>query len=233
MLAPVPRLPALLSVLVCLALAAVAAGCSDSSTIGSGSETATPAATDAAACPEVAAPKARGEGDERKPTLRLKRGTTYVATVRTSCGTFAITLDPARAPVTGGSFVTLARSGFYDGTTFHRIVADFVIQGGDPKGDGTGGPGYSVEEAPPSDLRYAEGVVAMAKAGDEPPGTSGSQFFVVTGAGAAQLPPDYALLGKVTSGMDVVQRIGATDTDPTTDAPLSPVVIRSIKITTS
>ena len=83
----------------------------------------------------------------------------------------------------------------------------FVIQGGDPAGDGTGGPGYSVVEAPPADLAYTKGVVAMAKTAVEDPGTSGSQFFVVTGEDA-QLPPEYALLGKVTEGQDVVDLIG-------------------------
>ena len=92
------------------------------------------------------------------------------------------------------------------------MVAGFVIQAGDPLGTGEGGPGYKVEEAPPGDLTYGKGVVAMAKTETEPPGTSGSQFFVVT-ADDAQLPPDYALLGRVTRGMDVVERIGAVETD--------------------
>ena len=103
-----------------------------------------------------------------------------------------------------------------------------MIQGGDPKGDGTGGPGFSVVEAPPKDLAYTKGVVAMAKAQNEPPGSSGSQFFVVTGEDA-QLPPDYALLGKVTAGQDVVDKIGLL---PTTQAeqPVDPVVIKSITV---
>ncbi len=154
---------------------------------------------------------------------------TYVATVDTSKGTFAITLDAKRAPKTGGSFKSLADKGFYDKLTFHRIVPGFVIQGGDPNGDGTGGPGYTVEEAPPRDLTYTQGVVAMAKTGNEPPGTSGSQFFVVTAADA-QLPPEYALLGRVTSGADVVSKIAAVKTDPSTEKPLKPVTIHTIKV---
>jgi peptidyl-prolyl cis-trans isomerase B (cyclophilin B) len=137
----------------------------------------------------------------------LDASKTYVATVSTSMGDFEITLDPKQAPKTGGSFKSLADKGFYDNLTFHRVVPGFVIQGGDPNGDGTGGPDYSVEEAPPQDLAYTKGVVAMAKTGAEPAGTSGSQFFVVT-ADDAQLPPDYALLGKVTKGIGVVQAIG-------------------------
>jgi cyclophilin family peptidyl-prolyl cis-trans isomerase len=159
----------------------------------------------------------------------LDAGKTYVATVDTSKGTFEITLDAKRAPKTGGSFKSLADKGFYDKLTFHRIVPGFVIQGGDPNGDGTGGPDYTVEEAPPQDLKYTQGVVAMAKTGSEPPGTSGSQFFVVTAADA-QLPPEYALLGRVTKGADVVSKIASVKTNPSTEKPLKPVVINSIKV---
>jgi cyclophilin family peptidyl-prolyl cis-trans isomerase len=159
----------------------------------------------------------------------LDPGKTYVASVDTSKGTFEITLDAKRAPKTGGSFKSLADKGFYDKLTFHRIVPGFVIQGGDPNGDGTGGPGYTVEEAPPQDLRYTQGIVAMAKTGSEPPGTSGSQFFVVTAADA-QLTAEYALLGRVTSAADVVSKIAAVKTDPSTEKPLKPVTIHTIKV---
>jgi peptidyl-prolyl cis-trans isomerase B (cyclophilin B) len=183
-------------------------------------------------CQRVEKPAPRQVRERRAPSLRLSRDKTYVATVETSCGTFAIQLDSKQAPRTGGSFVTLAREGFYDGLTFHRIVADFVIQGGDPSGDGSGDAGYKVRERPPSDTVYSERFVAMAKAGDEPPGTSGSQFFVVTGVDAG-LEPDYALLGRVTRGFDVVRKIGQlpTSQDPATaEQPLEPVVIDNVKI---
>jgi peptidyl-prolyl cis-trans isomerase B (cyclophilin B) len=160
---------------------------------------------------------------------KLDAGKTYVAKVSTTKGDFEITLDSKQAPVTGGSFKSLADKGFYDKLTFHRIVPGFVIQGGDPNGDGTGGPGYSVVEAPPAGLEYTKGVVAMAKTQSEAPGTSGSQFFVVT-AQDAQLPPDYALLGKVTSGGSVVDKISRVKTDPNTEAPLKKVTINSIKV---
>ena len=114
--------------------------------------------------------------------------------------------------------------------TFHRIVPGFVIQGGDPQGTVPGGPGYRVVEAPPKDLKYVEGVVAMAKTGARRRARSGSQFFVVTGPSAAQLPPDYALLGQVTGGQDVVAKIDAIISDPNTDAPEAPVVIESIRV---
>jgi len=99
------------------------------------------------------------------------------------------------------------RKRFFDGTIFHRIVPGFVIQGGDPTGTGTGGPGYSVRDVPPRNSLYTEGVVAMAKSAAEPRGTAGSQFFVVTAADAG-LPPDYAILGVVTKGLKVVEKIG-------------------------
>jgi peptidyl-prolyl cis-trans isomerase B (cyclophilin B) len=190
--------------------------------------TPTAAATESGGCEKAEAPPAKDEGDIAKPKERLKAGKTYVAKVSTSCGDFEITLDSKRAPRTGGAFKYLADKHFFDDLTFHRIVSGFVIQGGDPKGDGTGGPGFSVVEAPPRDLAYTKGVVAMAKAQNDPPGASGSQFFVVTGEDA-QLPADYALLGKVTAGQDVVDKIGLL---PTTqdEAPADPVLIKSITV---
>jgi peptidyl-prolyl cis-trans isomerase B (cyclophilin B) len=194
---------------------------------------ATPEPTEAAAapgCEKVPAAKPK-DVEVAKPTAELDKSKTYVARVLTNCGEFEITLDAKRAPKTGGSFKTLVDKHFYDGLSFHRIVAGFVIQGGDPKGDGQGGPGYSVTEAPPEDLTYDKGVVAMAKTAAEPAGTSGSQFFVVTGEDAG-LPPDYALLGKVTKGQEVVDKIGVVDVGPD-EQPVDPVVIRQIRITES
>ncbi len=185
----------------------------------------------AGGCEKVSAPAAKNVATRKAPTLRLQRSKTYLATVETSCGTFVIKLDPRQAPRTGGSFVTLARDGFYDGLGFHRIAPGFVIQGGDPAGNGSGGPGYKVREKPPADVVYSEGTVAMAKAGNEPAGTSGSQFFVVTG-GNANLPPDYAVLGRVTKGLDVAHRIEGLAS--TSDGPPSqPVVMKKITISES
>lgn len=144
-----------------------------------------------------------------KPGEVVSRGEAASVEFTTSEGDFTVELDTTRAPVTSNNFAYLAEQGFYDGLTFHRIVPDFVIQGGDPAGDGTGGPGYSVVEEPPGDLAYRPGVVAMAKSGTEPSGTSGSQFFIVTGAGGTSLTPDYALVGEVSQGFDVVEKIGA------------------------
>jgi peptidyl-prolyl cis-trans isomerase B (cyclophilin B) len=181
-----------------------------------------------AGCQKVVAPRPKPAQHLPEPTLKLDPSKSYTATVGTSCGTFAIALAVKDAPKTAASFDSLASKGFYDDTTFHRIIQGFVIQGGDPQGTGQGGPGYKVVEAPPKHTRYTSGVVAMAKTEIEDPGTSGSQFFVVSGPDA-QLPPDYALLGKVTSGMDVVQTISAVPTGPN-DMPLEPVVIRKITV---
>jgi peptidyl-prolyl cis-trans isomerase B (cyclophilin B) len=215
-------------VILVLGCALVVGACGGDDSGGEAAATATPAADAAPMCKPADKPEPKGEGNLPKPKQALDAKKTYVATVTTNCGEFQITLDAKRAPKTGGSFKYLADKGFYDGLTFHRIVAGFVIQGGDPAGNGTGGPGYSVVEAPPNNLSYTKGVVAMAKTQDEKPGTSGSQFFVVT-AEDAQLPPDYALLGKVTKGLDVVDKISAV---PTTsdDQPSEPVVIKSVKV---
>jgi cyclophilin family peptidyl-prolyl cis-trans isomerase len=221
--------------LACLALLAAGCGGSDKpekSPAGARAATAT-AAPQTGGCTKAANPGPKTEPKLSKPHAQLNPNKRYVATVATSCGDFEITLDAKRAPKTGGSFKYLVSKRFYDGLTFHRIVPDFVIQGGDPAGNGTGGPGYTVVEAPPKSLTYDPGVVAMAKTAADPSGASGSQFFVVTGSGAASLPPQYALLGKVTEGMDVVRRIGAVQADPSTGQPASPVVIKTIRIKAS
>jgi peptidyl-prolyl cis-trans isomerase B (cyclophilin B) len=127
--------------------------------------------------------------------------------VLTNLGSFSFRLDVEDSPCTTSSFAALVRKRFFDGTRFHRIVPGFVIQGGDPTATGTGGPGYTVVDVPPANALYTEGVVAMAKSGPEPPGTSGSQFFIVTGDDAG-LPPEYAILGVITKGLRIVERIG-------------------------
>jgi cyclophilin family peptidyl-prolyl cis-trans isomerase len=161
-------------------------------------------------CKHARAPKPK-QVSLSAPKQTVKKGEKLTAVVETSCGTFDIALDTTRAPKTTNSFSFLADQGFYDNLTFHRIAPEFVIQGGDPLGTGTGGPGYSVDEKPPANLAYTKGIVAMAKSSADPPGRSGSQFFVVTTADAG-LPPEYALLGKVSKGFDVVARIGKLGT---------------------
>jgi peptidyl-prolyl cis-trans isomerase B (cyclophilin B) len=161
-------------------------------------------------CKEVEAPEPKTVSFKAaKQVLEPDEEATVV--VQTSCGGFEIALDTKRAPKTANSFAFLAEEGFYDDLTFHRVAPGFVIQGGDPEGTGTGGPGYSVDEKPPANLAYTKGIVAMAKSSAEPPGRSGSQFYVVT-APDAGLPPEYALVGKVSEGYDVVERIDALGT---------------------
>jgi cyclophilin family peptidyl-prolyl cis-trans isomerase len=165
----------------------------------------------------AAAPAARGcttvpmpplaARTEPKPTTKLDPGKTYVVTFVTNCGSFAFRLDQAESPNASASFVSLVLHGYFTKTIFHRIVPGFVIQGGDPTGTGTGGPGYTTVDRPPATAAYTLGVVAMAKTAQQPRGTAGSQFFVVTVPNAG-LPPDYAIIGKVTSGLAVVLRIG-------------------------
>ena len=168
--------------------------------------TSTSAATHASGCPRVKTPKPRSES-RKPPKTRLDPRKTWKATVQTTCGSFTILLAVKVSPKTTASFVSLARSRFFDNTIFHRVVPGFVIQGGDPTATGTGGPGYSTVDKPPKNAAYTHGVVAMAKTATEPAGTAGSQFFIVTVTNAG-LPPDYAIIGKVVKGLSVVDHIG-------------------------
>ncbi len=191
---------------------------------GSGDDSSAPAR--GGGCKDVAAPEPKPDGGAKKPGGSLDAGRTYLVTMTTSCGDLTIRLDQRTAPKTAASFAALVRSGFYDGTIFHRLVPGFVVQGGDPTGTGTGGPGYSVRDKPPGDAAYTRGVVAMAKTAAEPPGTSGSQFYIVT-APDAGLPPEYALLGKVTKGLSTARRIEQLGDPASGEAgtPLRPVVL--------
>ena len=224
-----------LSVLLCaLALVLAACGGDDDDKQQAKAEQAAPGAAEAAqqgACKDVQQPTPRNGGGQKKPSSPLDASKTYEVVLQTSCGAFTIRLDQRTSPNAAASFASLARHGFFDNTIFHRIVPGFVIQGGDPTASGTGGPGYSTRDRVPRSAAYDPGVVAMAKAGNEPPGTAGSQFFVVTGA-AAGLTPDYALLGRVTKGMRAVQVIGRLG-DPAsggTGTPLQSVVIEKATV---
>lgn len=188
-------------------------------------------------------PSAGDTSAQPEPAMTLEAAKNYSATIETSCGDIVMELAAVTSPKTVNSFVSLARRGFYNGLTFHRVVQGFAIQGGDPKGDGSGGPGYQVVEAPPPDTRYPKGIVAMAKAGPDPAGASGSQFFIVPGDGAAALngtpeqPALYALLGKVVEGLDVLTKIEAIPTEEggggEKSRPTRPIYIVSISINES
>jgi cyclophilin family peptidyl-prolyl cis-trans isomerase len=157
----------------------------------------------------------------------LDPDTTYRLVLDTTEGPFTIELDQRLAPNTARSLVRLAKNRFFDGTKFHRVVPGFVIQGGDPTGTGSGGPGYSTVDVPPSDAAYTEGVVAMAKAQNQAPGTAGSQFFVVTGADIG-LPAEYAIVGRVTKGMATVKAIDALGVGD--GPPSKPVTIKKMTV---
>ncbi|HET6866926.1 MAG TPA: peptidylprolyl isomerase [Solirubrobacteraceae bacterium] len=203
-----------------------AAGSASSSTAASG-------AAAPAACRTVEVPAPKGPQHLPPPKVKLDPSRTYTVTVVTSCGTFAFTLDVKHSPKTSASVYYLVKRGFFDGLTFHRVAAGFVIQGGDPLGNGSGGPGYTVVEAPPPNTQYVRGVVAMAKTQTDPSGASGSQFFVVTGANVG-LPPQYAVAGNVVSGLGVVEKIGSLPTNPPGDgAPTPPVVMSKVTVATS
>ena len=206
--------------LLLLAVAFVA-GC------GGGDDEGSSTTTGNGGCESVDAPPPRDPGTHEAPSTTLDSSKTYTLTFDTNCGSFTITLDPKLAPKTTASLVALAEDGYFDDTVFHRVVPGFVIQGGDPTQTGTGGPGYTTVDVPPSTVMYTKGVVAMAKSQVEPPGSAGSQFFVVTGADAG-LPPEYAVVGEVTEGMDTVERIGSLGVG---DGPPSmPVVVSTVTV---
>lgn len=211
------RMTRLLAIAAAAALitAPVLAGCGSSDSTSTSAATA--AADSAAAAKSWSAP----------PPMTIDEKAAYTAVLRTSEGNISIALDPKQAPKTVNNFVFLAKEGFYDGLTFHRVIPDFVIQGGDPQGTGTGGPGYSFADELPKAGAYKLGSVAMANSG---PDTNGSQFFIITGQQGVQLPPNYSLFGQVTKGLDVAEKI-STMAAPGTETPDPPVTIEKVTIT--
>jgi peptidyl-prolyl cis-trans isomerase B (cyclophilin B) len=147
------------------------------------------------------------------------------ATLHTSHGAIELELFEGEAPKTVENFVKLAGDGFYDGVVFHRVIPDFMIQGGDPTGTGMGGPGYTFEDEF-NDHKVERGALAMANAG---PNTNGSQFFVVTAEATPWLDGKHTVFGRVTNGMDVVDTISQVDTDAN-DKPKQPVVIERVEL---
>jgi peptidyl-prolyl cis-trans isomerase B (cyclophilin B) len=214
--------------LLLLVFTLVLAGCGGGDDDGDSASGDTAAATTGpGGCSEVDPPEPRQEGGGEKQTA-LPEGKQPELVVETNCGNFTIALDEQASPKTVASVAGLAEAEFYDDTTFHRIVPGFVIQGGDPTATGTGGPGYSTVDTPAESTRYTKGVVAMAKTTTEAPGTSGSQFFIVTGQDIG-LPPEYAVIGKVTEGQDVVDRIGQLG-DAQTEEPTQVIVIERMRL---
>lgn len=163
------------------------------------------------------------------PEMGIDPSKRYTAHMSTSMGDLVIALDAAAAPVTVNNFVFLARYGYYEGVICHRIIKNFVIQGGDPTGTGRGGPGYRFQDELPKPGRYEIGSLAMANAG---PNTNGSQFFIISGPDGARLPPAYSLFGKVVKGLDIVEKMQSVPTGPG-DRPVDDVVIISVSVTES
>jgi len=210
---------------------------------GNGTPAATPRpSTSPSAAAELCSSKVPKTAGEKKPTFKhapemtIDPKATYTATMQTSCGTIEMELYPDVAPIGVNNFVFLARQGFYDGLTFHRIVAGFVVQGGDPAGDGSGGPGYQFDNEISKQVTFADaGMLAYANSGVD---TNGSQFFITLAPLPALDPTadaSYTIFGKVTKGMDVVQKMGAVPvSDPTgsgqASTPTQPVYIDSVTI---
>lgn len=178
----------------------------------------------------IECPAEDGSSEQRRhfdspPPMCIDLTKRYSAEMVTSKGTMVLSLDVLSAPRTVNNFVFLARYHYFDGIIFHRIIPGFVIQGGDPEGTGTGGPGYRFEDELPKAGRYEIGSVAMANAG---PNTNGSQFFVISGPDGVRLPPQYSLFGKLVSGEDVLRAIDSVGT--ASGQPLERVVIESVTI---
>lgn len=170
----------------------------------------------------------QSQNNMKAPKMEIDTNKKYSAVLHTEKGDITIELTAKKTPITVNNFVTLAKKGFYDNTIFHRVIKGFMVQGGDPKGDGTGGPGYQFDDEP-FDGEYTRGTVAMANAG---PDTNGSQFFIMHADNP--LPKDYIIFGKVTSGMDVVDTIAGSPVQSNfsgeASTPITPIKILTIDV---
>ncbi|MGH9077469.1 MAG: peptidylprolyl isomerase [Acidimicrobiales bacterium] len=176
-------------------------------------------------CPNADGSSPKAQTFAAPPAMCIDPARRYSAEMATSKGTMTIALDAAGAPKTVNNFVFLARYHYYEGISFHRVIPDFMLQGGDPQGTGSGGPGYRFDDELPKPGRYELGSLAMANAG---PNTNGSQFFVVSGPSGTALPPKYSLFGKVVAGLDVVaaiDRVGSRSGRPSERVTIDSVTI--------
>jgi len=224
-----------------LPLAILAAGCGAVPTLKVAAvRTAHPAVATPAASNACWSDEQRVEGDDtmpqqytQQPAMRIDPAKSYTGVLQTNKGTIEVEFFPTDAPVTVNNFVCLAEDGYYDNTPFHRIVKGFVIQGGDPTGTGSGGPGYQFADEPIA-RDYERGTLAMANAG---PDTNGSQFFVVLEDLRGKLPKNYTIFGRVTGGMDVVEAIASTPTrtggSGENSTPTEPVTLEKVTISES
>lgn len=182
---------------------------------------------------QTGAPASERKTWKQAPEMKINLEKKYVATLKTSLGDIKVELFAKDTPKTVNNFVFLARENFYNGTIFHRIIKDFMIQGGDPLGTGEGDPGYSFNDELPAKSSYEAGIMAMANAG---PNTQGSQFFICNGEKAKKLDsrPNYTQFGKVIEGMDVVLKISSVEVGPNFSGEVSqpkvPPVLQSVTI---
>lgn len=216
---------------VLLVVALVAAGCGKKEQT---EQAATPAPPPTSAPTSQPVPEVKSKQWDQAPTMQIDPNKKYSAEVDTSKGKFTIELFAKEAPKTVNNFVFLAKEGYYNDVTFHRIIETFMIQTGDPTATGAGGPGYTFEDELPPPMSYEAGVVAMANAG---PNTNGSQFFINTVDNTKNLKPHFTVFGKVVEGMDTVQAIAKTPVkvnpnsrDSLPSMPTEKVTINSIKI---
>lgn len=212
-----------LGAVLIISVALVMLGC------GGGEE---PRAIDANGCEKYDQPESKS-GQLEVPSNVLDPEQRHFVEFDTNCGRFTIELDAKQNPRTAASFAFVAESGLYNDTWFHRIVEGFVVQGGDPTGDGSGGSGYDITEPPTG--KYKIGTVAMAKSASELNGTSSSQFYIVIGKDGTDLPPEYAIAGRVSTGMDVVMKIANYAPEPGDPAatPTGVAVIKSADVKTA
>jgi len=174
---------------------------------------------------------------DKPPAMAIDPAKTYTATMETSLGTMKFELFGGEVPQTVNNFVFLAREGFYDGVTFHRIIKGFMIQGGDPTGTGTGGPGYTIPDEYPVTRPYTRGTLAMART--QQPNSAGSQFFICTGEACERLgeQPVYVIFGQLIEGDDVLSQLESVEVkqgnpiDPVPSTPVDPPVIKRVTIT--
>ena len=193
--------------------------------VAANNTTTTIAAPATVACPKLDGSAPRYQHFSAAPPMCINTAKTYTVTFQTDVGTFVAVLDPKQAPKTVNNFVFLTAYHYFDGIVFHRVVPGFVVQGGDPTGTGSGGPGYQFADELPKAGQYKVGSLAMANSGAN---TNGSQFFIITGSQGVALSPNYSLFGMVTSGIDVVHKIeadGAADPNP------PKVIHKMIKVT--
>lgn len=211
-----------------LALAACGSATPSASSTSTSSDASTTAATTAGGCIQP------GKPPTDSPALAITPGANYTATMETTEGTIVIALNACTQVWGANNFIVLSRKGFYNNTKIHRVAKDFVIQGGDPKGNGTGGPGYDfVSEVPAT--KYEVGDIAWAKTGAAPPGSAGSQWFIISSESALQTfnrqPYLYGQFGRVTTGMDVVRKIDALASPEGDGSPTKTVTVKTVTIT--